>query len=97
MSARRVRADLLVGRMVRDATGARVGRIRELLIELAAPGAREYVVREVELATGGVLDRVLGPQLAAIVRRRLGRPTNRVRVPWEEIDLTNPQAPRLRR
>lgn len=97
MRARRVRADLLVGRVVRDAGGAKVGRIRELLIELAAPGAREYVVREVEISTGGLLDRVLGPQLAAIVRGRLGRPTNRVRVRWDEIDLTNPQAPRLRR
>ncbi|HEX2778525.1 MAG TPA: PRC-barrel domain-containing protein [Gemmatimonadaceae bacterium] len=92
----RVRADLIVGRPVRDASGRRVGRLGEMRIELAAPGGTDYVVREFELITGGWLASLVGAQFAAVVARWLGREPARRVVGWRELDLTNPTAPRLR-
>ena len=92
----RIRADLLVGRPVRDASGRCVGRLGEMRIELAGPGARDYVVREFELITGGFFASLVGPKFAAVVARWLGRAPARRVVGWRELDLTNPTAPRLR-
>lgn len=94
---KRVRVDLLTGRMVRDPAGRRVGRIRELVGEVERPGSGEYVVREFHLSNGGLLEALGGVHLARVLADRLGRKPNRRIVGWRDLDLSDPERPRLRR
>lgn len=94
---REIRVDLLAGRMVRDPAGRRVGKIRELVAEIAGPGSGEYVVREFHLSTGGLVEALAGSQLARVLADRFGRRPNRVVVGWQDLDLSDPERPRLRR
>ena len=96
MRAVRLRGDLLVGRMVRDAGGRKAGRIHEMTIEPAAAGSAEYVVREFQLSGGGWLEALAGRELAAALARRAGRKHGRT-VRWDDLDLSDPVHPRLRR
>lgn len=92
-----VRVDLLTGRMVRDPTGRRVGRIREMIGEVERPGSAQYVVREFHLSSGGLLEALGGTQLARVIAERFGRKSNRLVVGWRDLDLSDPERPRLRR
>ena len=94
---REVRVDSLAGRMVRDPSGRRVGRIRELIAEVARPGSGEYVVREFHLSTGGLIEALGGTQLARVLSQRFGGRSNRVVIGWRDLDLSDPERPRLRR
>lgn len=94
---REVRVDLLMGRMVRDPAGRRAGHIRELVGEIARPGSGEYVVREFHLSTGGLVEALGGSHLARVLADRFGRRSNRVVVGWRDLDLSDPERPRLRR
>jgi hypothetical protein len=94
---RELRVDLLAGRMVRDPSGRRVGRIRELVAEVVRPGSGEYVVREFHLSTGGLVEAVGGSHLARVLSQRLGVRSNRVVVGWRDLDLSDAARPRLRR
>ena len=94
---RELRVDLLTGRMVHDPLGRRVGRIRELVGEIECPGSAEYVVREFHLSSGGLVEALGGSQLARVLADRLGRRTNRIVVGWRDLDLSDPERPRLRR
>lgn len=94
---REIRVDLLTGRMVRDPSGRRVGRIRELVAEVARPGSGEYVVREFHLSTGGLVEALGGAHLARVLSQRFGARSNHVVVGWRDLDLTDPERPRLRR
>lgn len=92
-----IRVDLLIGRKVRDPAGKSVGRIRELVGEVARPGSGEYVVREFHLSTGGLVEALGGTHLARVLADRLGRRSNRVIVGWRDLDLSDATRPRLRR
>lgn len=97
MSTVRVRADLLIGRMVRDPSGRKAGRIHEMTIEVEAPGSSEYVVREFKLSAGGWLEALVGRELTAAIARRRGRHAHARVVDWADLDLSDPEKPRLRR
>jgi len=94
---REIRVDRLTGLMVHDADGRKAGRIRELVAEVERPGSGEYVVREFHLSLGGLIEALGGHQLAAVLAERFGRRPNWIVVGWRDLDLSNPEQPRLRR
>jgi len=94
---REIRVDLLEGRMVRDPAGRRVGRIRELIAEVAHPGSGEYVVREFHLSTGGLVEALGGTHLARVLTQRFGRRPTGLVIGWQDLDLSDAARPRLRR
>jgi sporulation protein YlmC with PRC-barrel domain len=99
MSVREIRISELIGRRVRDRDGRSIGRVEELVceIELHADG-RDYVVRELHVGTVGFLEAVGGSALIRALLRTVGHGSGytRYRVPWEAIDLTEIDRPRIR-
>jgi sporulation protein YlmC with PRC-barrel domain len=98
MSAREVRVTELIGRRVRDATGRSIGRIEELICEIELrPEGRDYVVRELHVGAAGFLEAMAGSMLARGLLRTVGRGSGytRYRVPWEAMDLADPERPRI--
>jgi sporulation protein YlmC with PRC-barrel domain len=85
-----VHFELLLGRKVRDSEGRRVGRILEVHAE---PEGEDCVVREYLLGAAALLTR-----LGISAGRLVGLPIHRepIRVPWDQMDLGNPERPRLR-
>lgn len=84
-----VHLELLLGRKVLDSEGKRVGRI---LAVTAEPEGEECVVSEYLLGTAALLTR-----LGLSAGRIAGIPIRRepLRVPWDRMDLRNPEKPRL--
>ena len=83
MSARKIHFELLLGRKVRDPEGVSVGRIFSAHAEL---DGKDCVIREFLLGPGALLT-------------RFGIPFRRwapVRVPWDLLDIADPEHPRLR-
>jgi len=85
-----VHFELLLGRQVHDPEGQRVGRILEVHAE---PEGKDCVVREYLLGTAALLTR-----LGISAGRLVGLPLHRepIRVPWDQMDLSDPERPRLR-
>ena len=97
MTARQVRLHHLAGRKVRDVSGEFVGRIHELCaeIELHEHG-NDYVVREFRIGTIGVLEFLGGSYFIRELLHTLHLVrADRYVVPWEQLDLTDPEHPRL--
>jgi len=97
MNGGTIRLHHLVGRVVHGVDGRKLGRIEELSaeIELHAHG-NEYVVREFHVGPLGALESLAGcrmaRQLARVLRLRRREPYI---IPWEQMDLTDPQNPRV--
>lgn len=89
---REVRVEELVGRRLCDIDGRKVGRIEELVAELRGT---DWVVIEIHVGPGALLERLV--DLSALVpllstfERRLRK---RYRVPWDQLNLTNPRRPK---
>jgi len=79
----KVHLELLLGKLVRDTEGARVGRIRSVRAEMEG---EDCVVRDYDLGAAALMSR-LG--ISMFQRTPL-------RVPWEQLDLSDPEQPRLR-
>ena len=90
MKPQKIHLELLVGKLVRDVNGAKVGRIRSLHAEKVGG---DCVVRYYELGGAALLSR-----LGISALRLAGWPLRKEpqRVPWEQMDLSDPDAPRLR-
>ena len=91
MSAdRTVRLELIHGRRVHDTEGRLAGRIQEVKAERVGD---ECLVREFHLGPAALLER-LGLTFSGLA----GLPFHHepVRVGWEDMDLSDPQQPRLR-
>jgi sporulation protein YlmC with PRC-barrel domain len=93
---REVRLELLVGRKVYDAAGQCIGRVEEVRAEV--DGA-DYVVREFHVGKLAVLERLLDGRLLRALVRRLsgGRLWRGYAVPWRDMELSDPERPRVRR
>jgi sporulation protein YlmC with PRC-barrel domain len=95
MAAREVRVEQLLGRMVRTAAGRGVGRIEDLRAE---PDGDEYVVREVILGELGLRAMLFGmaAQLPTLQSLGLARRYRTRAIPWQWLDLSDPERPRFR-
>jgi sporulation protein YlmC with PRC-barrel domain len=89
-----IRLERLLGTLVVDARGYAVGRIEDVLAE---PDGEEYLVTQVVLGPHGRLSRLLafGYQLPTMRARGLARQPRIRRVPWDWLDLSDPERPRL--
>jgi len=100
MSARTIALDQLVGRVVRDADGRRIGRIEELEAELVLEShGNDYVVTRFGVGRLGPLDTIASGRIVQQLVRRITRATSyrRYDIPWEWMDLSDVEKPRVRR
>jgi sporulation protein YlmC with PRC-barrel domain len=100
VSTRTVSLDELVGRVVRDADGKRIGRIEELKAEIVLErGGNEYVVTQFGVGHWGPLDAIASGHFVQQLVRRIARAAHYVQyeVPWEWMDLTDVEHPRVMR
>ena len=90
-----VRLELLLGRQVVDADGVRIGRIEEVLAERAGD---ELLVTEYLIGSYGLFKRLSIFHIGVGLLRYLGGRAHSAkphRIPWEKLDLTDEQHPRL--
>jgi hypothetical protein len=90
VSTANVHLELLLGKLVRDPGGAKVGRIFSVLGEI---DGEDCVVREYGLGTASLLVS-LGISVTRILGLRIR--SEPLRVPWDLLDLADPEHPRLR-
>jgi hypothetical protein len=94
MAQKQIRIERLLGRRVRDSAGRSAGRIEDFRA-LFRNG--DCVVEEYLLGTSGLFQRLSIAGFAMSLLRFLGARTQWLcRVPWDMMDLSNPQKPRLR-
>ena len=95
MTAREVRLERLLGRKVVDAAGEVIGRLEEAIAEVRGS---EHVVREFHVGKFAVLERLGSGLLGAELLRLVGgaRAYEGYVVPWELMDLSDPDRPRVR-
>ena len=95
MSAREVRAELLLGRKVLGPGGRVDARIEEIVLE---PRGEDYVVREYLTGPEGFLEEIMDFAVGVPLLRwipLLGRRIRRRPIRWEWLDLSDPECPRL--
>jgi sporulation protein YlmC with PRC-barrel domain len=80
-AARTVSLELLIGKKVVDADGQPVGRLEEVRARWQGGAC---LVQEYHLGPAALAERLMAPH-----RRRP------LRVPWEQMDLSDPDHPRL--
>jgi sporulation protein YlmC with PRC-barrel domain len=87
--------ELLLGKRVLDAQGMPVGRIEEVRAEQHGD---EWVIQEYLLGSTALLERLSAWQVGVAFLRLLGaRKTSAgYSVPWQQMDLPDPEQPRLR-
>jgi sporulation protein YlmC with PRC-barrel domain len=90
MSGKTVRVQALVGELVYDVNGARVGRIRSIQAESEG---EDCVVREYHLGGAALLYRLGLSALRLVGWHGHGKP---LCVPWDQLDISDPERPRLR-
>ena len=90
MKTGNVHLEQLLGKLVRDPDGAKVGRILSVHAEIEGS---ECVVREYDLGAAALLEN-LGIKILRVARGLFQ--TEPLRVPWDLLDLSDPDHPRLR-
>jgi len=90
-SVREARVEELVGRRLCDVDGRKIGRIGEIVAERRDTG---WVVVEVHVGPGALLERLVELSTLVPVLGALPRLRKRYRVPWQQLDLTDPDRPR---
>jgi hypothetical protein len=88
--SKKIPLQLLIGKQVRDPDEVRAGRIFSVQAEIEG---NECIIREYHLGSGALLE-----QLGISMLRIIGWPRNEgpLRVPWDQLDLSDPERPRLR-
>jgi hypothetical protein len=89
--ARDVHLELLVGRRVVDPSGRVVGRIEEVR---AHRHGSDCLVDEFHLGPAALVERLSAAPVVGPVLRLLGRrPRRSPVIPWQELDLSDPERP----
>ena len=95
MSARELNVELLLSRHVYALNGRRVGRIEEIRAEKRG---REYYVTEYLVGVYALFTRlsgwVIGRAILDVLRVKAAH--RGLRVPWNQLDLSDPDRPRLK-
>ena len=100
MSGRTVALSDLLGRVVRDADGRKIGRIEELNAEISLEeGRSDYVVTRFSVGRFGPFDVIATGNFVQQLVRRFTRATGyrRYEIPWDWMDLGDPEHPRALR
>jgi len=100
MSGRTVALSDLLGRVVRDADGRKIGRIEELHAEISLEhGASDYVVTHFSVGHFRPFDVIATGNFVQPLVRRVAPATgyHRYEIPWDWMDLSDPAHPRARR
>jgi hypothetical protein len=100
MKSRELLLSHLLSRVVHDADGRRVGRIEELIatMQLHEHG-NDYAVTEFHVGAFGLFEAMAGGRFARHFLQRFGRFAGYrlFRIPWDWMDLTDPEHPRMTR
>ncbi|HEX8903790.1 MAG TPA: hypothetical protein VF771_02975 [Longimicrobiaceae bacterium] len=96
MSAREAHVELLMGRVVHDRDGVRLGRLEE--IRAVAHGGQLYVSQYL-VGRYGVASRLTSTTLVPRLLHLIGiaRKKSGYLVPWTWMDLSDPEHPRVTR
>jgi len=100
MSTRTVALDDLIGRVVHDADGRRIGRIEELEAEIVLErGGNDYVVTRFGVGRLGAFDAIATGRVVRQLVRRITRATSYVHyaIPWDWMDLGDLTRPKVNR
>lgn len=90
-----VKAELLIGRAVVDAAGKKIGRIEEIIAEREGD---ELVVKEFHVGAFAFRERFSVYHFGVGILRLFGaraRLVNPRKIAWDELDLSDPEHPRL--
>jgi hypothetical protein len=90
---REIHLERLLGKRVTDASGGTVGHIEEFRIERRG---KDWVVVEYLVGVTGLLERLGVRNLARLLGVRLPERAAQ-RVPWDRLDLRDPEHPRVTR
>lgn len=92
MSERTVQVELLLNARIRDARGASLGRIEEIVAEQEGD---ELLVQEYHTGGYGLLEHLAAITLGSWPLRLLGRQASGYAIAWDQLDLSDPQHPTL--
>ncbi|MFN6571158.1 hypothetical protein [Dendronalium sp. ChiSLP03b] len=90
-----IHLELLLGKQVLDSTGKPVGRIEEIR---AQQQGDKWLIQEYLIGNIALLERLSAWEIGLAILRRLGarKIYTGYTVPWQQMDLTDPQRPSLR-
>jgi sporulation protein YlmC with PRC-barrel domain len=89
-----INAELLIGRKVCDTNGEKVGRIEEFRV---TNKEKACLVEGYLVGTSALIDRLSAWTLIRPIHKALrGRMYSVYEVPWEQMDLSDPEHPKLR-
>jgi sporulation protein YlmC with PRC-barrel domain len=88
-----VHVEQLLGYRVRDPDGCVVGRLEEFRVDIVDG---EAVVTEFHIGGAAVLERIAGFASELPLVRHLPFTFTKYRVPWQDMDLSDPERPRVR-
>jgi sporulation protein YlmC with PRC-barrel domain len=95
MATRNINVELLLDKKVMDSEGRSAGRIEEIR---ARREDEEIIVEAYHLGPEALLERLAAPVMRLSLMRVLGfhRHSHSLRVPWDQLDLSDPEKPVLR-
>ena len=95
MAKRELRLERLLNRRVYALDGRSIGRLEEVRVE---PRKDALYIVEYRVGTYALLERLAGSPIGRSILRtlRLARRGGGYRVPWNKLDLSNEEQPRLR-
>jgi sporulation protein YlmC with PRC-barrel domain len=94
MAKQEINLELLVGRRVFGLNGRSIGHLEEICAELSEG---ECLVTEYLVGAYAVVERLAALSIGRAILRLFGATKKHegYRVPWDKLDLTDPERPRL--